>query len=107
MGASQEATTRMAELIRIARNREERDRRLEQLYDITARATEWDADQWGFGPDVWMARERQEMNRRAAGKAGLLPTEPMMRVRTDAQMAAETGAAGRGRAPRQATHDGF
>lgn len=40
------------------------DDRLDYLFDITHRATEWDADQWGLNPDRWMARERHLMESR-------------------------------------------
>jgi hypothetical protein len=31
---------------------------LDRYADSLLRATEWDAMQWGFDPDKWMARER-------------------------------------------------
>jgi hypothetical protein len=48
----------------IARDRANADYWLDQWIDATTRATEWDADQWGFNPDRWMAEERAEMDRR-------------------------------------------
>ena len=38
---------------------------LDLRIDYTERATEWDADQWGFDPTRWMAAERAEMERRS------------------------------------------
>lgn len=37
---------------------------LDQYADSLLRATEWDADQWGFDPDRWMEAERVELARR-------------------------------------------
>lgn len=45
--------------------REHVDHYLDQWLDYTQRATEWDADLWGFDPTRWMAAERAEMDRRA------------------------------------------
>ena len=54
-------------LARIARNIREHpasaDHWLDQWLDVTTRATDWDAAQWGF-PARWMAAERAEMERR-------------------------------------------
>jgi hypothetical protein len=36
------------------------DRYLDELYHVTHRATEWDADRWGFS-DTWMKEERMAM----------------------------------------------
>jgi hypothetical protein len=41
---------------------------LDEWIDATTRATEWDADQWGFDPDRWMLAERLEMDQRASGE---------------------------------------
>lgn len=49
----------------IRADRSSADRWLDEWIDVTTRATEWDADQWGFNPDTWMAEERVEMDRRA------------------------------------------
>lgn len=51
-----------------------RDAALDALWDVIGRATEWDADGWGFDPIVWMATERAEMNRRA-NNLGFWPGE--------------------------------
>lgn len=37
---------------------------LDQYGDSLFRATEWDADQWGFDPDRWMEAERRELAER-------------------------------------------
>lgn len=37
---------------------------LDRYADGLLRATEWDADQWGFDPGRWMAAERAELARR-------------------------------------------
>jgi hypothetical protein len=34
---------------------------LDQWVDIRDRATEWDADQWGFAPDDWEKRVLAKM----------------------------------------------
>ena len=52
--------------IRVATSPGFRDQLLEQLYDADNRATDWDARQWGFQPDKWMAAERLAM-RNAGG----------------------------------------
>lgn len=39
---------------------------LDRYLDYRDRATEWDADQWGFDPDTWMWEHRQEMEGRIA-----------------------------------------
>lgn len=43
------------------------DQVLDEWYDIQYRATEWDADMWGFS-ESWMARERSYMNKRSMDK---------------------------------------
>lgn len=56
-------------LARYARNIREHpasaDYWLDQWLDVTTRATEWDAVQWGFDPTRWMAEERALMRKRA------------------------------------------
>lgn len=97
MGAHPEAIARLVDRIHHATTPEQRDQLLEQLFDVTARVTEWDAMAWGFdieGPRSWMMTERCEMDRRARGR-GHWPTEAQWRKRTDAQMAAEIGTTGR------------
>lgn len=34
---------------------------LDEWYDYSHRATEWDAAQWGFDVDTWMRKERKQM----------------------------------------------
>jgi hypothetical protein len=34
---------------------------LDQYADNLLRATEWDAEQWGFDPDRWMEKERADI----------------------------------------------
>lgn len=45
------------------------DTYLDIWWDYTERATEWDADQWGFDPTRWMEKERAEMESRVKGCA--------------------------------------
>lgn len=55
-------------LARMMRNRAEHpdsDYWTDRIIDVMTRATEWDADRWGFTTDTWMAAERAEMGRRA------------------------------------------
>ncbi len=35
---------------------------LDEWYDYSNRATEWDATGWGFNPDTWMTKERRQLN---------------------------------------------
>ena len=42
---------------------------LDLLYDAMCRATEWDAEKWGFDPDRWMAEQRVLMERRIKDEA--------------------------------------
>lgn len=72
MGCHQKALDRYADSIR--RDPANADHFLDQMIDATTLATNWDAGQWGFDPDRWMAVERCEMDRRANG-AGLWPKE--------------------------------
>ena len=44
------------------------DRRLQNILldmwlEYRDLATEWDGDKWGFNPDKWMQREREQMGR--------------------------------------------
>jgi hypothetical protein len=64
MPAHEKAIKRLQRRVAAAKNREEQDAALDQILDVTQRATEWDADQWGFDPDRWMEAERVEINRR-------------------------------------------
>lgn len=40
------------------------NRILDHWFDLKARATEWDARKWGFYPNVWCAKLREEMEER-------------------------------------------
>lgn len=44
---------------------------LDEYLSCANYATEWDADQWGFG-DQWMAEERRELRKRAKGNLELV-----------------------------------
>lgn len=46
----------LANQISDATDRARRDELLDQWIDVRDRATEWDADQWGFAPDDWEKR---------------------------------------------------
>jgi hypothetical protein len=46
----------LADQIRNTTNPARLDELLDQWVDIRDRATEWDADQWGFAPDDWEKR---------------------------------------------------
>lgn len=46
----------LADQIRNTTDPGRRDELLDQWVDIRDRATEWDADQWGFAPDDWEKR---------------------------------------------------
>lgn len=54
----QKAKDRLVRWIKSAPSEEARDFYLDHYADCLLRATEWDAQQWGFNPDTWMARER-------------------------------------------------
>ncbi len=71
------ARNRMVVKIQVAATPYRRDLYLDQYADALLRATEWDADQWGFNPSRWMEDERAEL---AARGGRDWPTEPMMRV---------------------------
>lgn len=47
-----------------ARTPKERDAVLDRYCDSLLRATEWDAQQWGFDPDRWFERERVQLAER-------------------------------------------
>ena len=66
MGASHKAIARIDAAIRKCielGRRDVIDGYLDIRYDFTERATEWDADFWGFDPTRWMAKERMELAR--------------------------------------------
>lgn|GEM_PF-6679779 len=65
MGAHPGAFAHLADQIKDATRPDVIDSLLDQWWDIQHRATEWDAEKWGFDPDRWMSRERAEMRRRA------------------------------------------
>jgi hypothetical protein len=61
MPAHPKAFARMANELRAARSRDHQDQILDRWNDAALLATEWDADQWGFDPDRWMAKERAQL----------------------------------------------
>lgn len=63
MGCHPDALIRLVKCIQ-ASSRVAADHYLDQWIDYTTRATEWDADQWGF-PVNWMEKERLIMDARA------------------------------------------
>jgi hypothetical protein len=63
MPASPEAFDVLASHIKGTTNRRLQDGLLDIWIDYRDRATEWDADKWGF-TRKWMRAELQEMNRR-------------------------------------------
>ena len=58
MAATREPSHRVGHLCTV-------DHWLDQYLDSSMRATEWDADQWGFGAGTWMEAERAQMNARS------------------------------------------
>jgi hypothetical protein len=66
MGCHKKAVARIGENIR--QHPDSTDFWLDQLFDALARATEWDASEWGFDPCRWMMEEREELTKRAKGK---------------------------------------
>lgn len=58
MPAHPKAMKRLHWLLTQATTRPGQDQVLDEILDTQQRATEWDADQWGFDPDRWMASER-------------------------------------------------
>jgi hypothetical protein len=78
MGCHPRALKHLAAQIR--RDPANTDQYLDQWFDVTTRATEWDADQWGLDPDRWMAKDRAQMERaiqRLAEQGWRLdPTDP-------------------------------
>jgi hypothetical protein len=77
MGCADAARDRLRQMVRDAGSPAERDRLLDVLWDYENRATEWDAERWGFSPGRWMRRERDELSARGGQD---WPVEPMMRV---------------------------
>lgn len=64
MPASPEAFNRLAiSILQASGNRQLQDGLLDIWIDVRDRATEWDADHWGFNPDRWMQKERAAMGR--------------------------------------------
>lgn len=55
------ALARMAGALKSTTCRARQDEILDELGDATLRATEWDADQWGFDADRWMLLERMAL----------------------------------------------
>lgn len=73
------ARLRLLMRIRNAPDAESRDAWLDLYNDSELRATEWDAQQWGFNPDKWQAIERAVIASRGGQD---WPTEPAVRRRT-------------------------
>lgn len=63
MPASPEAFENLSQHLRRASSRQLQDGLLDLWLEYRDLATEWDADQWGFGY-LWMRAELQEMNKR-------------------------------------------
>lgn len=61
MPASEVAFEYLANRIRETSDRAKQDGLLDIWIDYRDRATEWDAEQWGFNPDTWMLKERNMM----------------------------------------------
>lgn len=64
MGCHPRALVRVDQAIREAIARRDPnavDELLDRRYDAEYRATEWDADQWGFDPDRWCETERVQL----------------------------------------------
>jgi hypothetical protein len=76
MSMHEKAKARMVGQLLTATSPGQVDAVLDQLYDGTVRATEWDADMWGFDPDRWMEAERVELARRGGT---YWPSEPALR----------------------------
>lgn len=76
MPMHEKARNRMVRQILQASSRAAIDAALDQMHDSATRATNWDADKWGFDPDRWMESERVELMRRGGTD---WPTEPALR----------------------------
>lgn len=61
MAASERAFEHLRTRLRGASDRPMQDEILDLWLDFRDLATEWDAQQWGFNPDTWMLKERNEM----------------------------------------------
>jgi len=61
MPAHQKAYRRIFDMVAQAKSSRDQDRWLDEALDLRQRATDWDADQWGFNPDLWMEAERAEL----------------------------------------------
>lgn len=79
MPMHEKARTRIVGQIIAARTPAAVDAALDQLHDSATRATNWDADKWGFDPDRWMEAERLELESRGGD---CWPTEPAFRSTT-------------------------
>lgn len=64
MPAHPKAYQRLFAQVAQANDSSSRDQWLDEILDVQQRATEWDADQWGFNSDLWMAAERAELAER-------------------------------------------
>ena len=71
MGCSPEVLERIDAMItaslRKTGSRDEVNLLLERRFDAAHRATEWDAEQWGFDPHGWCSLMRLEMSSRERG----------------------------------------
>ena len=72
----EKARLRIEMRIRNAPDPQAIDAWLDLYYDSAHRATEWDADRWGFDADRWMESERVKLAKRGGPD---WPEEPMMR----------------------------
>jgi hypothetical protein len=64
VGAHPSAIERLLLLLSEATDSGVVDELLDRLNEAHNLASEWDAGQWGFHPNTWMFKERNEMERR-------------------------------------------
>lgn len=64
MSAHPDAFEKLSKAISRTKDRKIHDELLDLWLDYRDRATEWDAQGWGFEPDTWMAEERAELVKR-------------------------------------------
>lgn len=64
MSAHPDAFKKLSKDISRTKDRKIHDELLDRWLDYRDRATEWDAQNWGFDPDTWMAKERAELVKR-------------------------------------------
>jgi len=65
MPMGEAAKWHLANRISNATSRQAQDELLDIWLDYRDRATEWDAERWGFNPDTWMLAERRMMDKAA------------------------------------------